>query len=64
VYLGQHEQTAMEPVEQKPAAPSSEVAKMVALSVLAGDRGSYRPSDHFGDQMADRNFDVQMYRVR
>jgi hypothetical protein len=57
VYLGTHQPPA-EPVEQTPVAPSANLVQMVALSVLAGVRGSYRPSVHFGRQMMERNFDV------
>ena len=66
VYLGRHEETAMEPMEQRPVPPSTDLARAVALSIVGGDRGSYRESDHFRDQMADRNFDVfdMEYAVR
>ena len=58
VYVGQHEVTPLEPVELIPIAPSAELARMVALSVLDDERGSYRPSIHFSLQMSERNFDV------
>ena len=57
VYVGP-EQTAMEAAEHSPAPPSNELAKTVALSILGGHVGSYRRSEHFRQQMADRNFDV------
>ena len=57
VYLGRHE-VAMEMVEKIPTAPSAELARMVALSILDGDRGSYHPSFHFGPRTKERNFDV------
>lgn len=58
VYLGSHSETAAKPLEKVPSAPSEPVAKMVALSILAGSRGSYRPSDHFNQRMVERNFNV------
>ena len=57
-YVGQHEEIGAKPLEQKPVAPSVELARMVGLSILGGHRGKYRRSDHFLDQMAERNFDV------
>jgi hypothetical protein len=58
VYRGRHDETTMQPMEQRPAAPSAELVRTVALSVLGGDRGSYFPSDHIRSQMTERNFDV------
>lgn len=58
VYLGQLEVVPLEPVVVPPAPPSVELARMVALSVLDDERGSYRPSIHFCLQMSERNFDV------
>lgn len=58
VYLGLHQVTPLQPVEQIPVAPSVELARLVALSVLDDERGRYRPSIHFCLQMSERNFDV------
>jgi hypothetical protein len=58
VYVGEHDGTALEPVEQIPVAPSADLARSVALSILGGDRGSYRPSDHLRARMSERNFDI------
>ena len=58
IYVGHHDGTAMEPAEKRPAPPSTDLARSVALSILSGDRGCYRPSDHFRAQMGERDFDI------
>lgn len=58
VYRGEHNEKARQPVEKVPTAPPEPVARLVALSVLAGHRGSYRPSGHFNLRRQERNFDV------
>jgi len=57
-YIGNSEEKALPLAEKKPIPPTPGFARMVALSVLNGGRGSYRPSNHFSKQMADRIFDV------
>jgi hypothetical protein len=57
-YRGPHEQNDSRCIERKPAPPSSEFARSVALRILDGRNGRYHPSKHFRDQMADREFDV------
>jgi hypothetical protein len=58
VYLGSHDNTAMQPVEAVPTPPSSEFARTLALSVLGGVRGRFRRSLHFAQQVVERDFDV------
>ena len=58
IFVGSTDTTAMQPLEQKPVPPSSDFARTVALSVLSGTRGNYRPSNHFSKQMAAREFDI------
>lgn len=58
IYVGPEQEPAMEPIEQTPTPPSVEFARTVSLSILGGNRGRYRPSVHFRDQMTDRGFDV------
>jgi len=57
-YIGKSDEKALPMAEKSPVSPSVEVARAVALSILDGARGSYRPSNHFREQMADRIFDV------
>ena len=56
-YVGGHGK-AMKPVGSRPIPPKPDLARSVALTVLGGERGSYRSSDHFRDQVVERNFDV------
>ena len=56
--VGPEQEPAMETGEHKPVPPSAEFARMASLSILGGNRGRYRPSAHFREQMEDRNFDV------
>jgi hypothetical protein len=58
VYVGPEHEPAMQTVEQQTTPPSIEFAKTVSLSILGGNRGRYRPSVHFQEQMAERDFDV------
>jgi hypothetical protein len=59
VYLGRHDDdNAAQPLKQRPAAPSAALAQTVALSILGGYRGSYRPGIHFSLRMSERDFDV------
>jgi hypothetical protein len=58
VYVGPEHEPAMQTVEQTPTPPSVEFARMASLSILGGNRGRYRPSVHFRDQMKDRGFDI------
>lgn len=58
IWRGQHQETAGKPMEPKPVAPSEPLARTVALSVLGGGRGSYRPTPHYNRRTAERNFDV------
>jgi len=48
------------------SSPVHEFARSVALKILGGNRGRYRTSAHFLEQMADRNFDVfdREYAIR
>ena len=57
-YTGDAGVRAMQPVESKPTPPSTEFVRQVALGILNGDRGRYRTSNHFSEQMAARGFDV------
>jgi hypothetical protein len=58
VYVGPEQEPAMRSVEQAPTPPPVEFARMVSLSILGGNRGRFRPSVHYRDQMKDRGFDV------
>src|ERR1700730_9205071 len=58
VYVGPHENNALEPLETDPVSPSPQVAKAVSLSVLGGNRGKYRNTDHCAKRMRERDFDV------
>lgn len=58
IYVGEHDGRGLQPTEKRPAPPSIELARTVALGVLSGDRGCYRSSDHFSIRMTKRNFDV------
>ena len=59
VFVGDNDDiVAMQPLETTPVPPSPEVARAVALSVLNGSRGRYRPSNHVSRQMEERGFDV------
>jgi hypothetical protein len=58
VYVGPELEPAMQAIEQTPTPPSVEFARMVSLSILGGNRGRFRPSVHYRDQMKDRGFDV------
>lgn len=58
VYLGDHDLDVMQPLEQVPAPPSAAFAKQVALTVLCGSRGAYRPTIHCSGRMKKREFDV------
>lgn len=57
-YVGEHDGTGLQPADKRPAPPSVELARTVALGVLNGERGCYRSSDHFALRMTKRNFDV------
>jgi hypothetical protein len=57
-YLGGCDEKSLPPLEKRPAPPTPKFAREVALSILDGARGSYRSSNHFSKQMADRGFDV------
>lgn len=58
VYVGSHENTPLQPVEQMPTPPSRAFAQSVALSILGGVRGRFRRSSHFAQQATEREFDV------
>jgi hypothetical protein len=58
VFVGTHDATAMQPLEQKPVPPSADFARNLALSILCGIRGRYRSSRHFAEQMTVRGFDI------
>lgn len=57
-YVGSHETTPLQPIEQTPTPPSPAFAQSLALSILGGARGRFRPSGHFVDQATEREFDV------
>lgn len=57
-YIGPEREPALKPVESEPVPPSPELAKMVTLSVLGGNRGAYRTADHFQERLKERDFDV------
>lgn len=57
VFVGKHE-SVMKPVGSRPQPPKWELARSVALTILGGERGSYRPSAHFQRKVGQRNFDV------
>jgi hypothetical protein len=57
-YIGSCDEKALPLIDKKPVPPAPELARAVALSILDGARGSYRASNHFSGQMADRGFDV------
>lgn len=58
VYVGSHENAAMQPVDRTPVPPSSEFARSLALSVLGDVRGRFRRTVHFSQQMVQRTFDI------
>jgi hypothetical protein len=58
VFVGSHDATALQPLEQRPAPPPPEYARTLALGILCGARGRYQSSKHFRDQMAERGFDI------
>jgi|HubBroStandDraft_6_1064221.scaffolds.fasta_scaffold2171132_1 hypothetical protein len=58
VYLGSHDNAAMEPVEQSPTPPAIEFVRSLALSLIGGVRGRFRRSIHFAHQVIEREFDV------
>jgi len=57
-YVGPKQEPAMRTMDPEPQAPGIALAKVVALSVLGGTRGAYRPSDHFQQRCKERDFDV------
>jgi hypothetical protein len=57
-YIGPTEATVAKPVESEPVPPKVEVAKMVALRILTGVAGMYRPSKHARERMTERDFDI------
>jgi len=57
-YIGPEQEPALETVAIKQIPPSPAFAQSVALSVLGGNRGRYRPSAHFQQQRDNRDFDV------
>ena len=57
-YVGSHEENARKCKELKPASPSPDFARTIALEVLGGRRGRYHSTVHVGEQMAERDFDV------
>jgi hypothetical protein len=58
VYTGPHEETSLEPLDPTPIAPSEDVVRAVALSVLCEARGSMRSLPHFKQRMKTRNFEI------
>jgi uncharacterized protein DUF4258 len=57
-WVGKAEKSSMTPAEERPVPPSPEFARSVALSILGGVTGCYRPTNHFAKQMTERDFDV------
>lgn len=56
-YIGEHHDVVNTQPPATPAtAPSEEFARILALQVLDGDRGSYQPTVHFQRRMSERNF--------
>ena len=58
VYVGSHEDTALQPMETQPVPPSDAFAQAVALQILGGARGKYRSIGHFSKRASERSFDV------
>jgi hypothetical protein len=56
--LGNTTITPLEPLESSPAVPKHELARIVSLSVLCGDRGSIKPWPHFLRRSKERGFDI------
>jgi hypothetical protein len=57
-YTGDHDLIPPDCIDRKPISPSPDLAREIALGILGGRRGRYHPSQHFRDQMAERDFDV------
>jgi hypothetical protein len=57
-YAGSHKEEALQYTEQHPSPPSPDFARTTALEILGGKKGSYRPTVHCRQRMAERDFDV------
>jgi hypothetical protein len=57
-YCGPHDSKGLKATDQNPVPPSPDRARIIALAVLNGAKGSYRPTVHCQDRMIERDFDV------
>lgn len=57
-YVGEEDRSQGELTDAVPATPPAEFARQVALTILGGAIGRYRPSNHFSKQMVEREFDI------
>jgi Domain of unknown function (DUF4258) len=57
-YCGEHDNKAPASADVNPPSPSSSLARMIALGVLAGISGRYWATPHFRKRMSERGFDV------
>ena len=57
-YVGPHDNPAMRPIEKEPTPPSAALAQTIALGIFGGTKGRIRRTVHFGEQLAEREFDV------